>query len=80
MISLWRAIATVAYIIRSDLVDQPMAYNRFMGAIRTHATAPPLAMSMEDARRTTSYSIRRKLLLGADRLGLPQGKQAELKC
>ena len=63
---------------RSELVDRPMAYNRFMGMIRALAMAPPLAMSMEDARRITSYSLRRKLPTVADRLGLPLGKRAEL--
>ena len=63
---------------KSQLVKQPMSYHKFMGVLRALAMAPPLSLNPEDARKLTSYSLRRKLPSVADRLRLPLERRAEL--
>ena len=62
----------------TPVLQKPMSYSKFMGVLRALTMAPPLAFTAEQARKLTSYSLRRKLPSVADRAGFPQERRAQL--
>ena len=62
----------------SEVLPLPMPYNRFMGCLRSLLMAEPLALCAADARKVSSYSLRRKLPTIADALRLPIECRQEL--
>ena len=55
-----------------------MSYSRFQGLLRSLCGLAPLGLPLEEARRFTTYSLRRKLPSVSDRLQLPPERRAEI--
>ena len=55
-----------------------MSYPKFQGLLRSLCALAPLGLPLEEARRLTTYSLRRKLPSVADRLQLPPKRRAEI--
>ena len=55
-----------------------MGYSKFQGLLRSLCALAPLSLPLEEARRFTTYSLRRRFPSVPDRLQLPPERRAEI--